>query len=379
MFMRMLWQSLQNRKGRVAVAVMAVAMGAAMVFALGSLSLDMNDKIGKELRDYGANIVLVPPAGHSANLAADPSFSDEALKALDNSSAAPYIVGIAPYLYGIAEIGSQKVVVAGTDFDKVRKISPWWKVQGQWAVAGTAQSIIGGKAAAVLNLKVGSSYTVQYKGNLQTLTVAGIVTTGGPEDNQIFVGLPIAQSLLGRTGRTGQLSQVQISAQAGKQPLADIAADIEKSIPYVKVKVIKQIAQAEGQMLGKIEWLMILVTIIILGASAIAVMSTMTTTVLERTKEIGLMKAIGAETGSIGKLFWTEALSIALLGGVVGSVIGFAVAQLIGKSVFQTTISFRPFVLPVSLLVSAMVTLLASYIPVRAATSVIPATTLRGD
>lgn len=376
MFMRMLWQSLQNRKGRVAVAVMAVAMGAAMVFALGSLSLDMNDKIGKELRDYGANIVLVPPAGHSANLAADPSFSDEALTALENSSAAPYIVGTAPYLYGIAEIGSQKVVVAGTDFDKVRKISPWWKVQGQWAAAGTTQSIIGGKAAAVLNLKVGSSYTIQYKGKPQTLTVAGLVTTGGPEDNQIFVGLPIAQSLL---GRTGQLSQVQISAQAGKQPLTEIAADIEKSIPYVKVKVIKQIAQAEGQMLGKIEWLMILVTIIILGASAIAVMSTMTTTVLERTKEIGLMKAIGAETGSIGKLFWTEALSIALLGGVIGSVIGFAVAQLIGKTVFQTTISFRPFVLPVSLLVSAMVTLLASYIPVRAATSVVPATTLRGD
>lgn len=376
MFMRILLRSLQNRKGRVAVAVMAVAMGAAMVFALGSLSLDMNDKIGKELRDYGANIVLVPSIGSGSDAAVEPLLPEEALKALQNSTVNHYVLGAAPYLYGIAEIGNQKAVLAGTDFDQLRKMSPWWKVQGNWAKPGTNQSIIGAKAANALKLTVGSSYTMRYRDKEQTFTVAGIVTTGGAEDNQLFVSLPLAQSLL---GRPGQVSQVQVSAQAGNQPLSVIAADIEQSIPYAKVKIVKQIAQAEGQMLGKIEWLMILVTIIILGASAIAVMSTMTTTVLERTKEIGLMKAIGAETYSIGKLFWTEAICIAFFGGVIGSLIGFGIAQLIGMTVFQTTISFRLFVLPASLMVSAIVSLLASYIPVRAATGVVPATTLRGE
>ncbi|MDT8900127.1 ABC transporter permease [Anaeroselena agilis] len=375
MFMRILLRSLQNRKGRVAVAIMAVAMGAAMVFALGSLSLDINDKISRELRDYGANIVMVPPV-NGAGASGEPFLPESTVNALKNSEAAPYILGAVPYLYGIVEVGSQKAVVAGTDFEQVKKISPWWKMQGGWPVPGTNGSVIGVKAAAALNLGVGASYTVRQKDKAEAFTVTGIVTTGGTEDSQVFVNLPLAQSLL---GRLGQVSQVQVSAQSGKQPVAAIATAIEQSVPAAKVKVVKQIAQAEGQTLGKIEWLMILVTVIILGASAIAVMSTMTTTVLERTKEIGLMKAIGAETHSIGKLFWTEAVCIALLGGLVGSVIGFGVAQLIGKTVFQTAISFRPFVLPVALCISAAVTLLASFVPVRAATGVVPAITLRGE
>ncbi|HWR45440.1 ABC transporter permease [Sporomusa sp.] len=375
MFLQILWRSLQNRKGRVAIAILAVAMGAAMVFALGSLSLDMNDKISRELRDYGANIVVVPPVG-GAGSAVEPLLPESVVPALKNSEAAPYILGAIPYLYGIAEIGNQKVVLAGTDFSQVQKSSPWWKVQGSWPTVGTNQSIVGVKAATALNLTVGASYSVRQKDKAGTFTVAGIVTTGGVEDNQIFADLPMAQSLL---GHPGQVSQVQVSAQTGKQPVTALATAIEQSVPAAKVKVVKQIAQAEGQTLGKIEWLMVLVTVIILGASAIAVMSTMTTTVLERTKEIGLMKAIGAETSSIGKLFWTEAVCIALLGGLVGSVIGFGVAQLIGKTVFQTAISFRPFVLPVSLAISAIVTLLASFVPVRAATAVVPAITLRGE
>lgn len=375
MFLQILWRSLQNRKGRVAIAILAVAMGAAMVFALGSLSLDMNDKISRELRDYGANIVVVPPVG-GAGSTVEPLLPESVVQALKNSEAAPYILGAIPYLYGIAEIGNQKVVLAGTDFIQVQKSSPWWKVQGSWPTVGTNQSIVGVKAATALNLTVGASYSVHQKDKAGTFTVAGIVTTGGVEDNQIFADLPMAQSLL---GHPGQVSQVQVSAQTGKQPVTAIAAAIEQSVPAAKVKVVKQIAQAEGQTLGKIEWLMVLVTVIILGASAIAVMSTMTTTVLERTKEIGLMKAIGAETSSIGKLFWTEAVCIALLGGLVGSIIGFGVAQLIGKTVFQTAISFRPFVLPVSLAISTIVTLLASFVPVRAATAVVPAITLRGE
>lgn len=377
MFRQIVWRSFENRKGRVAVAILAVAMGAAMVFALGSLSLDMNDKISRELRNYGANIVLVPPVGGAAGGAvAEPLLPESTVAALTTSAAAPDILGAAPYLYGIADIGGQKVVLTGTDFAAVQKISPWWKVQGSWPTGDTKQSIVGVKAAAALNLTVGASYTANQQVRAETFMVAGIVTTGGPEDNQVFIGLPVAQTLL---GQPGQVSQIQVSAQTGMQPAAAIAAAMEPSVPQAKVKVVRQIAQAEGQTLGRIQWLMVLVTIIILGASAIAVMSTMTTTVLERTKEIGLMKAIGAETHSIGKLFWTEAVCIALIGGLVGSGVGFGVAQLIGQMAFETAISFHLFVLPVSLLVSVAVTLLASFGPVRAAIGVVPAITLRGE
>jgi putative ABC transport system permease protein len=150
-------------------------------------------------------------------------------------------------------------------------------------------------------------------------------------------------------------------------------------IPYVEARTVKQLVSAEMNILGKIEDMMFLVTIVALLASALGVMTTMTTSVIERKKEIGLMKSIGAENQKIVTLFLTEATIIGIIGGVLGFVIGIILSQFIGISVFNTTISPRYEIIPIVLGISIGVTLLASIFPVKKATRVEPAIVLRGE
>jgi len=131
--------------------------------------------------------------------------------------------------------------------------------------------------------------------------------------------------------------------------------------------------------LGKIEDMMFLVTIVALLASALGVMTTMTTSVIERRKEIGLMKSVGAENKSIVSLFLSEAALIGIIGGFLGYIIGIILSQFIGMSVFGTSISPRLEVIPIALGISVGVSLLASILPVRKAVGVEPAIVLRGE
>ena len=131
--------------------------------------------------------------------------------------------------------------------------------------------------------------------------------------------------------------------------------------------------------LGKIENMMFLVTIVALLASALGVMTTMTTSVIERKKEIGLMKSVGAENKRIVLLFLSEATIIGTIGGILGFVVGSILAQFIGLSVFDTSITLRLEIIPIAIGISIGVSLLASILPVRRAVKVEPAIVLRGE
>ena len=155
--------------------------------------------------------------------------------------------------------------------------------------------------------------------------------------------------------------------------------EIEQEITYIEAKSVKQMANAEMQILGKVEELMFMVTSIALLASAMGVMTTMTTSVIERQKEIGMMKAIGAENRTIASLFYSEALIIGSVGGVLGYIISIFLAQFVGTSVFGSSISPQPIVLLYVLGISIGIALLASILPVRRAVSIEPARVLRGD
>jgi putative ABC transport system permease protein len=105
----------------------------------------------------------------------------------------------------------------------------------------------------------------------------------------------------------------------------------------------------------------------------------MTTSVIERRKEIGLMKSIGAQNQKIVTLFLLETIFIGIIGGILGYMIGVILSQFIGISVFSTTISPQVIVIPFVLGISIGVSLLASILPVRKAIKVEPAIVLRGE
>ena len=435
MLLRILRETMLRRKRRVAVAVLAVLVGSSLAAALLTLSADVADKMSRELKAYGANILITPRSEGKAGSASDGVYLDEGdLVKLKTIFWRNNIVGFAPYLSQMVSVGpsGESAVLTGTWFDKeltlpagtrvrsgvsgqetagegdrfragVKAISPWWKVQGRWVTDGDLEgAMVGSSLAERLGLSPGDRLEVRQGERVRQLRVDGILSTGGLEENQIFVNLPVAQSLLGIDRGVGQvlLSALVTPKEKipesirGKKPeemspkeyetwyctplLESIALQAEEAIPGSQARAIRQISEAEGTFISRIELLMGLVTALALVASALAVMTTMTTTVLERRPEIGLMKAIGADGRQIAAIFLAETGLIGLLGGGLGYLAGVQLARFMGATAFGAAPQANLAVLPATLLLALAVALVGSALPVRSAMRVQPALLLKG-
>ncbi len=418
MLFRIIKKSLRGRKSRISIAIISVIIGAAIATSLLSVSMDINEKVGYEFRKYGANLIIVPQSdtieigfpGVDFGSVTDQKYINESdLWKIKTIFWRNNVLGFAPQLYQVVRIeknqNTQDVVLVGTYFNQdveilepyspddepifntgIKRISPWWHVIGSWIEdpEDSKSSMIGKNVAEKLGLEVGDTYTIEYIPNyenpsnvtLYNLRVQGIIETDGNEDSQIFINLDVAQNI---TGRFNKVHTVQVSALCNACPVDTFASEIMGAIPYVEARTVKQLVSAEMNILGKVENMMFLVTLVALFASALGVMTTMTTSVIERRKEIGLMKSIGAENQKIVTLFLLETTIIGLLGGFLGYIIGTILSQFIGLSVFNTSISPRIEVIPIALGISIGVSLFASILPVRKATSVEPAIVLRGE
>jgi putative ABC transport system permease protein len=418
MFLRILRKSLSKRKSRISIAVISVIIGATIATALLSVSYDITEKIGHEFRKYGANLMVTPqsdkievgfPGVDFGSVTEQKYINESDLWKIKTIYWRNNVLGFTPQLFQVVQIvmgdNEQDVVLVGTYFNHtveiiepyspedspffntgIESISPWWNVEGEWIEDqnDTTSSMVGVKVADMLGLEVGDSYTIRYGGNSENtsdessykLTIRGIVTTDGNEDNQIFVNLQVAQLI---SERQNKVHTVQVSALCNACPVETFAYEIEGKIPYVEGRTVKQLVSTEMNILGKIENMMFLVTIIALLASALGVMTTMTTSVIERKKEIGLMKSVGAENKKIISLFLSETTIIGIIGGLVGFIAGVVISQFIGMSVFNTFITPRYEFIPVILLISISVSIIASIIPIRKAVKVEPAIVLRGE
>jgi ABC-type transport system, involved in lipoprotein release, permease component len=400
------------------MGVASVLIGAAVVTALFTVSLGVGDQVGQEFTKYGADLMLQPQSntiqiglpGVSIGSVTEQKYINESdlwmIKTIEHRA---NVLGFAPFLYQVVTVGdgpnAQQAVLAGTYFNKtiqipqpaspqdpsefstgIADISSWWKVTGNWITDqnDTTSAMVGSNVAQKLNLTVGDSFKVSYAGaqngtaatNVKELKVVGIVESGGAEDNQIFVNLPVAQDL---SSRPGKVDTVQVSALCVRCPVADMASEIQGKIPGIQGTTITQLTNAEMSTLDKYQSMMALVTAVALLASTMGIFTTMTANVTERRREIGLMKSIGAENRSIAALFLAEATLTGLIGGIGGFGVGIVLAQFIGLRVFSTTIPLRWEVLAVAIPIAIGVSLLASALPVRRATAVEPAIVLRGE
>jgi len=400
-FLRLMRRSLTNRLGKWLTAVLAVAMGASLVSASLTLAVSMRAKMSQALRSYGANILLVPAAGLAAAAGGAggaqlfASMSEDVLVRLAELGRDLPLVGYAPQLYAMAEIGSHRVALVGTWPDAIRQVNPSWRVEGGWIEDRTdaAQAIVGTSAAQKLGLTVGSPLTLSVQGRARTFRAIGILSTGGSEDEQVFVTLRAAQEL---TGRPGQLSLIQVSASAADsrpasslrpelrprgsgETVEDIARALESSLPGVAARTQLRLVMAEERLLARLSLLLNLVAALVLIASTLTVAADMATSVLERTREIGLMKALGASRSYVGRLFLVEAGLIGLAGGLLGGGIGLLLAQVIARTTFGGAVPLSPLPTFASIGVGVGVASVASLIPVRRAASTRPSSVLRGE
>jgi len=288
------------------------------------------------------------------------------------------VVGYAPLLYGLADIGSDHVVVVGTWPDAVKQVNPWWRVQGAWigGPAEAGEAVVGTSLAHKLGLSTGAPLTLTVQGRTRTFRVIGILSTGGSEDEQILLSLPAAQEL---AARPGQLTLIQVSALASDRPTEELARALEVALPGVAARTQQRLVRAEERLLDRLSLLLGLIAGLVLMASGLGVASTMATSVLERTREIGLMKALGASRLRVGNLFLAEAGIIGLTGGLLGGVAGLLLAQVIAWSVFGGSVPVTAIPPLASVGIGICVASVASLIPVRRATSIEPGVVLRGE
>ncbi|WP_333595307.1 ABC transporter permease [Anaerospora hongkongensis] len=371
MFGKMIIHSLIRRRSRMFVALLAVAIGATVLSGLVTIYYDVPRQMGREFRSYGANLVLIPTGG-SQTLQEKDVVSATALLTQEK------LVGMAPYLYDRAKVNEQPVMVAGTRFEEVKKVSPYWQVRGQWPAPNTTDVVIGADVAELLKVEPGQMITLSAANSSSEskVKVAGIVRTGGTEENFLFMDLPELQKML---QKDGQISVAQASIMATEAELNSLIGNVETQVSGVTPRLVKRVTQSEAIVLGKLQALVYLVTIVVLLLTLICVATTMMAVVAERRKEIGLKKALGAENRSIALEFLGEGLTLGALGGMLGTVLGFFFAETVSVNVFGRAISFQPFIAVSALVVAIVVAGVACLIPVRVATAVEPAIVLRGE
>ena len=386
MFARLLWKLLRGSGGRLTVALIAVISGAAVTSALLNLQFDIGRKLTREFRQLGANLVISrgggAPTGDPSQMAQGTLGSTALMEqqtalAEVESMRTPDVIAAAPYLYVVARVQGTPVVVTGTWLDQAHKLDPTWKIEGEWIGSreNNAQCLLGHNAANQFHLLPGGQVELKYLGRSAQLTVAGVTDSGGAEDNQIFVNLPIAQQL---AGLPGEIALVQLSVSGTSNGLSDYAARLASSLPGYDVRPIRQVTDAEGNLLKRTRLLIVSMVALILVLTALCVLATMAALAMERRKDVGLMKALGGSITLIVGLFLAEVGVLGAAGGLVGCIAGVALAHWMGQRVFGTSITPRWEIFPLTIAMMVAVAL-AGALPLRMLGKVKPAVILRGE
>ncbi len=426
MLWRMLRQSWGRNIRRKALAILTVFLASSLISALLAVSIDIGDKMSRELKSYGANI-LIEPAGQAAlpamfseknNPLSGQDLLDEAeLPNIKDIFWRNNIVGFAPMLGGEVTANGRITPVLGTFFSQPvtipdeegyqtgqRTVSPFWQVTGEWPqepVGETPQTLVGHALARNSGWKVGDKITLHAGNNSQDVVVSGILSSGGEEDNQLVMPLGIVQQLLGLQGKVQAIRvsaltvpENELSRRARENLdalsaeeydlwyctayVSSIAHQLEEAISGAEVRPVWQVAASEGVVIDKIQLLMGVVTLAALAAAAMGIASLMTSTIMERAKEIGLMKALGARQWQILLLFYLEAASSGLAGGAVGCVAGWGLAKAIGLMLFDAPLNFAWVVIPCVLVVAVLISLVGTWFPARRIARLYPVEVLYG-
>jgi putative ABC transport system permease protein len=372
-------KDIMRRKRRVLYASLGVVIGITTVIAVLTIALAGQTNIYGQLEKYGANLMVMPAISDigiglgglslgtlsvGENYIAEDRLPEirqiadgmirEALNIEDEGD----IVTIAPKLYMNTKVNGTSVIVVGVAPQEERLLKTWWKVsQGNYLEAPD-EALVGAMAAELLKLNVGDKITL----NGGEVTITGILEeTGSNEDYQVFVPLETAQKAF---DKEGFVSSIDIRALCNACPTSDIASAINENMAGVRGVAVTQITETEMGMLEKIKGFLFALAAITLAVGCFGVVNTMTTSVHERIKDIGIMKAVGASRNQIMKIFFYEAVIVGVAGGLVGYVTGTLLAYIVGPLIFGgAAVTYVPQYFLPSLALATLIAVIASVYP----------------
>jgi len=398
MMLRMLVRAAVLRRGRALSALFAMVVAAAVATAMLNLFVDVQAKLRWEFRNYGANIVLV--ANGSASLPAD------ALARVDSILAGHGTA--APFALIVARTGDgQPIVVAGTDFERVRQLDRWWSVSGWPAdtssdvptlvaenaprmghpaaeipISGAknapemghpAPGLIGVRALPIVSPK-NQDFDLSFQGKTLPIAPAGTVQTGAAEDSRIYISLG---DFVAWTGV--QPSTIEVAASGSPEEVDGIMKQLAVALPAADVRPVRQIMEGEARVLGKTRATLLAAAALIILTAALCVLSTLMGWVFDRRRDFAIMKALGASERLITGFFAAEAAALGATGAVVGFLLGIGIAAWIGRANFHAPVVPRFSVLPMVVAGSMLVTLISAILPMSLLRRVEPAVILRGE
>jgi len=361
MFLRMLVRAAALRRGRALAALFAMVVAAAVATAVLNLYVDVQAKLRREFRNYGANIVLVGRDGASLPMGA--------LVQVESTLAGRGVV--APFGLVVARTSAgQPIVVAGTDFDRVRQLDRWWSVSN-WPAA-PQQALIGVRALSAVSPR-NQPFDLTFQGRTIHLAPAGTVETGAAEDSRIYLSLPdfVAWTAV-------QPSTIEVAATGSPEEIAASVRQLEQAVPAADVRPVRQIMEGEARVLGKTRATLLAAAALIILTAALCVLSTLMGWVFDRRRDFAIMKALGASDRLLKGFFAAEAAALGAAGAVIGFVLGIGIAAWIGRVNFHAPVAPRFSVLPFVLAGSIVVTLLSAILPISLLRRVQPVVILRG-
>ena len=372
-YLKMIMTSLARRRARMLTALLAIAMGATIISGLVTIYYDIPRQMGKEFRSYGANMLVIPTNP-------DKKITNEQLDEIKSLIPSGKLVGQAPYIYTNAKINEQPYMLAGTDLKGAKKNSPYWLIDGSWPEK-SREVLIGNEVSKALELKEGDKIIINTpkvngEGSIDTnFVVSGVVTTGGKEEELIFMGIDDISQLV----KDKNFDVVEYSIEAEQNELSKIVSNISQKDGSLTPQMVKRVTASQDIVLNKLQALVFIVTIIVLFIMMICVSTTMMAVVTERRKEIGLKKALGATNSSVIVDFLGEGAFLGVFGGLLGVALGYIFANRVSISVFARKVSFLPLLVPMTIIVCIVITIVASLIPVSKTVDIDPALVLRGE
>lgn len=420
MFFRVWLRSLSVKRPQSALAFIALAIGATIASLILNLYGDARRKMQGEFRSYGPNVVV-----SASNLASSAAASKAPAAATDMPELTGGLMDLArvgdlqkmlpadsktvPVLYSVvwarpgklsnSSAGGSSLVAVGADFGALQALNPAWKLSERSDPFGPGSCVLGAHAAERLQLKTGDALefgaldsgsggsidrnnapggaeSASSAERAAACSIAGVVSSGAAENDQIFVPLDVLQRV---AGLEGSISLVEMRIAGEPREIDAAAAELRSAFPALDIRPVREIVQGEGRVLGVIRGLLLALAALIVAVVALCVMATVTTIVLERRKDVAVMKALGASDRKVLALLMVEVGALGIAGGIVGFAAGALLSRRVGVDLFGVALNTDWRTLPTVLIAALLAAAVPALLPVSTVRRIDPARALRGE
>lgn len=377
-------QNLRRRKMRSALLVISVIIGVASIIFLYTTTQAMKEDVANKLDQFGSNILILPDTGAAMTFGGVTVEAPTQVKELDMSliplmqtiKNKETLATIAPKLLVDTKISGQTILLLGVDFQQELQLKKWWMLDGldKGQIPSTNEVILGSEVARSLGLSPKQTITIRE----QDFRVAAIIQpTGSTENDQaIFIDLTVLQKL---ANRPNAISLIETAALCYTCPIEEVTQQLSAKLPGTKVTALKSTLESRDDTVSRFNLFARIVSLILFLASGLVVTMTMKSSVEERTREIGILRAIGFRKRHITQIILTEAAFLSLLGGLLGYLLGMSAVVNFGSAIVkaQVNIPWQPNLLAYALSASLLIGLVASLYPALKAAKLNPTESLR--